>query len=186
MAYVGDFAVEGDLSTHKLTLLPAPGDTTPPVTITPHEFTLPSTLNVDSMTTAGTLGVGSTANVSGDLVVGGEVMVENALTVQGWAHFKSDALVDGSLVVKALDVTGINVGGAGVVSVGDVVCQADLNATGPTTRVNDLQISGFVGFFGSEPREKPTISGSWTDGSAGASLVAALAQLGLVVDATSA
>ncbi|MDT3724888.1 glycoside hydrolase family 55 protein [Streptomyces sp. DSM 41972] len=45
---------------------------------------------------------------------------------------------------------------------------------------------GAVGFFGTVAVEKPTASGSWSDGSAGASLAAALATLGLITDSTTA
>lgn len=41
-----------------------------------------------------------------------------------------------------------------------------------------------VGFFGAAPVSKPTVTGSWADGSAGESLAAALALLGLITDDT--
>ncbi|WP_029008335.1 hypothetical protein [Azospirillum halopraeferens] len=43
---------------------------------------------------------------------------------------------------------------------------------------------GALGFFGAVPSVKPTVTGSRGDGSAAASLLAALAALGLVTDAT--
>lgn len=41
-----------------------------------------------------------------------------------------------------------------------------------------------AGFFGAAPVGRQTVSGSWADGSAGASLAAALANLGLITDNT--
>jgi hypothetical protein len=41
-----------------------------------------------------------------------------------------------------------------------------------------------VGFFGATPIGRPTVSGSWADGSAGVSLADALADLGLITDNT--
>lgn len=41
-----------------------------------------------------------------------------------------------------------------------------------------------VGFFGAAPVGRPAVAGSWTDGSAGESLAAALATLGLITDNT--
>ena len=43
-----------------------------------------------------------------------------------------------------------------------------------------------AGFFGAAPVGRPTVTGSWSDGTAGQSLAAALADLGLVDDQTSA
>ncbi|MEV0220919.1 hypothetical protein [Streptomyces sp. NPDC050704] len=43
-----------------------------------------------------------------------------------------------------------------------------------------------AGFFGATPVGRPAVAGSWADGSAGASLAAALATLGLIADNTSA
>lgn len=55
-------------------------------------------------------------------------------------------------------------------------------AVSPT---NDLSIkSPRLGFFGASCVSKPTVAGSWTDGSAAKSLLAALVQLGLVTDNT--
>jgi hypothetical protein len=44
--------------------------------------------------------------------------------------------------------------------------------------------AGTAGFFGAAPVTQPTVTGSWTDGTAGASLAAALATLGLIVNTT--
>lgn len=43
-----------------------------------------------------------------------------------------------------------------------------------------------AGFFGATPVARPTVTGSWADGTAGASLAAALEQLGLIDDQTTA
>lgn len=45
---------------------------------------------------------------------------------------------------------------------------------------------GKVGFYGNAPATKPTVSGSRTDGTALASLISALAALGLITDSTTA
>lgn len=44
--------------------------------------------------------------------------------------------------------------------------------------------AGTAGFFGAAPVTQPTVTGSWADGTAGASLAAALDQLGLINDTT--
>jgi hypothetical protein len=50
---------------------------------------------------------------------------------------------------------------------------------------NDLSVrSPRLGFFGASCVSKPTVAGSWSDGSAAKSLLSALVQLGLVNDAT--
>lgn len=50
----------------------------------------------------------------------------------------------------------------------------------------NLKVMGNVGFFGASPASKPTVTGSWSSGTAGASLVSALASLGLISNNTTA
>jgi hypothetical protein len=61
-------------------------------------------------------------------------------------------------------------------------------ANAPTFTVqpnNDFSLTApREGFFGGAPTEKPRVTGSWSDGSAQKSLLAALVKLGLVTDQT--
>jgi hypothetical protein len=55
------------------------------------------------------------------------------------------------------------------------------------TQAPMLQFSaeqGGMGFFGASPTSRPAVTGSWSDGSAQKSLLAALVKLGLVADQT--
>jgi hypothetical protein len=52
------------------------------------------------------------------------------------------------------------------------------------TPVVTLGEAGGVGFFGAAPTAKPVVSGSWSDGSAAKSVLAALVKLGLAQDTT--
>src|SRR5439155_12050838 len=50
---------------------------------------------------------------------------------------------------------------------------------------NDFRLTApRIGFFSATPVAQPTVTGSWSDGSAQKSLLAALVQLGLVKDLT--
>lgn len=64
---------------------------------------------------------------------------------------------------------------------------AQVTAAGNVVANQNVQLGGAtktVGFYGSAGTAKPTVTGSWADGSAGASLAAALAALGLLTDST--
>jgi hypothetical protein len=55
----------------------------------------------------------------------------------------------------------------------------------PVLRITeDGSVNPLIGVFGASPTGRPTVSGSWGDGSAGASLAAALALLGWITDST--
>lgn len=56
-------------------------------------------------------------------------------------------------------------------------------AFGPRVHTLDGK-NGLAGFFGANPVARPSVTGSWSDGSAGDSLAAALALLGLITDGT--
>jgi hypothetical protein len=62
----------------------------------------------------------------------------------------------------------------------------DLNLGRNAVVGGTLKVTGNVGFYGTTPAAKPTVSGSRTDGSALASLLTALAGLGLITDSTTA
>ena len=80
--------------------------------------------------------------------------------------------------------------GSGRLEFGDGTAAADTNLYRSAANVlktdDALSIAGNVGFYGTTPAAKPTVTGSRTDGTALTSLLTALATLGLITDSTTA
>lgn len=69
----------------------------------------------------------------------------------------------------------------------DILVRADAQnlKRGQPAEVDDLSVGGKVGFYSTDPAPQPTVTGSLGGNAALASLVTALADLGLIVDGTS-
>lgn len=157
-----------------------------------------------------------TIDDSGGIVAAGALTVGGYTTLQGgqfnsdFAAFGNMTLIGtGKSVRFRRDGDGVDVEGSGAATVVSVWSgagftgsqrtylrlEADqqlVQAVGPWRFVDSPFGGGHtltgstIGFFGATAVGKPTVSGSWADGSAGASLAAALETLGLIVDNTTA
>lgn len=87
----------------------------------------------------------------------------------------------------------VNLAGAGTAAQGVYVDATEGGTTGHLLRLRNNNADKFVvspdggpGFYGAAPVAKPTVTGSRTDGTALASLLTALATLGLITDSSTA
>lgn len=112
-------------------------------------------------------GAPDTVRTDAKLIVGGLLGVPKTLEVTGVATFDNDVNVSGAITASGGQVAGAN-GAFGSLDVG-----------------GDCVIGGDIGFYGTAQQPKPTITGSRGGNAALASLLTALAGLGLITDNSS-
>jgi hypothetical protein len=100
----------------------------------------------------------------------------------GWSRIHHTSRIQGSATIG----TGLTVtsGGATITAAGVAISAGGLAVVGGSA-TDTLKVTGNQGFYDTAPISKQTVSGSKTSNAALASLMTALAALGLVTDSTS-
>ena len=119
-----------------------------------------TTINANIVHLTWGVGADSSPPAVQSLVVAGGLDIEGGLTASGGTSLTDDVTITGYVEVRG-----------------------DERVLGSSFVGTNLQVNGGCAFFGAPVNDtRPRVQGSWSDGSAGASLCAALASLGLVWD----
>jgi hypothetical protein len=157
-------------------------------------MTVSGNLNISgSLTVTQTATFVTNVTMNQGLTVSQSASVGGNLTVTGTATLKSTVVVnDWSLTVSGDDLVFQDDGGQEIFRLGDTSSSEHAKVTGPMKVTGNITLEGTldhdgnqIGFFGSSPNSKPTVSGSRGGNAALQDLCSELANLGLITDNTS-